>query len=479
MLSLCPPGRRLHEALEERALAMTNPINLLSPVPGVPLSGLKGVASTVGSAVGGAVGSAVGGAALSAGAGAVFAAASSWVGTAAVWLLRAVGKVMLATTHPGIGTAWFASRERLMAGLAAAVIVPMLCAATIQAVYRQSVSGLLRSFLVNLPLALVLSGASVVLVRLGLAATDAMSSVLAGSSGADTKRVVAAVSGMFPVGAGPNPVPQFVVFLGGLLVCAAALMLWLELMVRAAAISAATLFLPLVLAALVWPAVSHWCRRLADTLGALVLSKLVIVAVLALGVGALAGAGSGGPGQRVSSAITGIALLVLAGFLPFTLLRIVPMVEAGAVAHFEGVRQRAGSAVEAPLHATAATAARIVDHFGKRAASQAKDAGAGLLGGAAGGLGGAPGGGLPSGPRSGPGGDPGSGPGTGGSEAGGNSGESPFRIVWPDPAMLDPAKPDPAKPDSAMPGSAMPDSGRLGSGRPDPGRVAGASGLRG
>ena len=74
-----------------------------------------------------------------------------------------------------------------------------------------------------------------------------------------------------------------------------------------------------------WPAISHWCRRLVETVVALVLSKFVIVAVLSLAVGAL-GAGDG----SVSAGSAGGALLLLAAFAPFTLLRLVPMVEVGA-----------------------------------------------------------------------------------------------------------------------------------------------------
>ena len=143
--------------------------------------------------------------------------------------------------------------------------------------------------------------------------------------------------------------PGFVVFIGGFVVAAAALALWLELAVRAAAVSVAVLFLPLALAALVWPSVAHWCRRLADTLVALVLSKLVIAAVLSLAAGALAGglgsSGSGsGSARGFAAVVTGIALLVVAILSPFTLLRLVPAVESGAAGHLESTRHRLTSA---------------------------------------------------------------------------------------------------------------------------------------
>ncbi len=81
--------------------------------------------------------------------------------------------------------------------------------------------------------------------------------------------------------------PPFVLLVGALLVGFAAFLLWMELLVRSAAVYVAVLFLPLALASLAWPAIAHWCRRLVDTLVALVLSKFVIVAVLSLAAGAL------------------------------------------------------------------------------------------------------------------------------------------------------------------------------------------------
>jgi hypothetical protein len=88
---------------------------------------------------------------------------------------------------------------------------------------------------------------------------------------------------------------------------------------------------------------SHWCRRLVETLAALILSKFVIVATLSLAASAV-GSGTDG-GSSFSSVLAGGALLVLSTFVPFSILRLIPMVEAGAIGHLEGVRQRATTAV--------------------------------------------------------------------------------------------------------------------------------------
>ena len=285
---------------------------------------------------------------------AVFDAAGRWVADGALWLLDGVGALMDRTTSVDLGAGWFTAHESVMAALAAAVILPLVCCACIQAVYRQSVSMLARAVFVHLPLALVFGGVAVELVRLGLAVTDVLSACVLAGAGVHTRNLLQPIGSVLVAAGFSSPgTPAFIVFMGGLLVAATALVLWLELVVRAAAVSAAALFLPLALAGLVWPAVSHWCRRLADTLAALVLSKLVMAAVLSLAVGAISGGlGLGPPGSGgFASVVTGAALLAMAALAPFTLLRLVPAVEAGAVMHLESARHRLRAAARAPVQA--------------------------------------------------------------------------------------------------------------------------------
>ncbi len=266
-----------------------------------------------------------------------------WVGNGAAEMLKLLGHVLDASTRPELDQHWFLEHFQSMAALAGLVILPMLLASIMQAIVRQDLSLLLRSALVHLPLALLLTAVAVELVQLSLAAVDAMCTYVSKPSGGDVQAVVSSVSGALvrtSVALGQPGAATFVLFLGGLVVAVAAMLLWLELVVRTAAIYVAVLFLPLAMATLVWPAVSHWCRRLAETLAALVLSKLVVVAILSLAAGALAGNGGS---ADLSGVISGAALLLLAAFSPFTLLRLVPAVEAGAVMHLEGVSRRASS----------------------------------------------------------------------------------------------------------------------------------------
>jgi hypothetical protein len=120
---------------------------------------------------------------------------------------------------------------------------------------------------------------------------------------------------------------------------------------------------------------------LVETLVALILSKFVIVATLSLAAGAVASGASGAPNSGGFSAVLGGgALLVMATFVPFAILRLIPAIEAGAVGHLDGLRQRATSTVSTPLR----TAANHALHAGLTSAGDAghmAQAAAGKLGG--------------------------------------------------------------------------------------------------
>ncbi|HLN06521.1 MAG TPA: hypothetical protein VK217_09595, partial [Acidimicrobiales bacterium] len=214
-----------------------------------------------------------------------------WVASGAASLVGVLGKALSASTEPVLTGAAFRSELDVMTVLSAGVALPLLAVGAIQAIARQDPGGLLRSALVRLPLALLFTGVSVQLVALGLAATDQASAMVLAAAGDPTHRLLAGL--VTELGrAGGFGLAAFGAFLVVLVAAIVAFLLWLELAVRSAAIAAASLFLPLALAGVAWPATSHWARRLGETLAALVVSKLVIAAVLALAAGLL-GSSSG------------------------------------------------------------------------------------------------------------------------------------------------------------------------------------------
>ncbi|HZT65192.1 MAG TPA: hypothetical protein VFA11_05335 [Acidimicrobiales bacterium] len=266
---------------------------------------------------------------------------AKWVSDGAVWLVGQVGSLVQSSTTPRLDARWFAEHYRAMVAVAAATVLPLLLLCVIHAVVRQEPSLMVRAVAVQLPLAVVLTVVAVQVVQLSLAVVDSMCAAVldAGHPGpgvlANLGKGLATVAA---AGGGDPAVPVFVSFIVALIVAAGGLMLWLELVLRAAAIYVAVLFLPLALATLTWPALSRWARRLAEVIAALVLSKLVVVATLGLAVGAL------GSGAGFASVIGGVALLLLATFAPYALLRLIPIAEVGVASHLEGLSRRAVAA---------------------------------------------------------------------------------------------------------------------------------------
>jgi hypothetical protein len=265
---------------------------------------------------------------------ALFGGLSRWVEAGASALVTAFGHALTATTRVPFGPGFLAEFD-LIAKIGALFAGPFLLLAVIHAIVRQDLSILLRAVFIRLPLALVFDGIAIALVAQALAITDSLSAALLHLAGGSAQAEVDFLATAFAGGAGGFPYASFLGFLLALMAAVVAFVLWVELVIRSAAIAVATLFVPIALAGLVWSATSHWARRVGETLAALVISKLVIAGVLALAAISLS------PGSGVSGTIQAIALLLLACLAPFSLLRLVPMVEAGAIAHFDGMSRRA------------------------------------------------------------------------------------------------------------------------------------------
>lgn len=258
---------------------------------------------------------------------------TSWIEDGASALIVAFGHAVNATTKTPLG-ANFMTEFDVVWRIGAIFAAPFLVLAAIQAIVRQDLALLARAVFLRLPFALIFGGIAVEIVAQALAATDALSSAILSVAGRPAHTEIAALAGAFVPGPTGLGLSGFIGVFVALLAAFVAFMLWVELVLRSAAVAVATLFIPLALVGLVWSATSHWARRVGETLAALICSKLVIAGVLALAALSL------GVGSGLSGAIEGIALLLLAALAPFSLLRLIPIVESGAAAHLEGLSRR-------------------------------------------------------------------------------------------------------------------------------------------
>lgn len=264
---------------------------------------------------------------------------TSFVIQGAVGLIDRLGTSLNAAGRPDFG-AGFGLAFAEMIRIAELVALPFLLLAALQAILRHDLSGLLRAVFLRLPAAALLSAAATALVSLMMALTDEASSALLVRGGPSLSQLLSNLTALL---SGSGSMQQVMGSFAGVLIAGIAVViaavLWFELAFRSAAISLATLFLPLALVGVLWSATAHWARRLGETIAALVLSKLVVVAVLVLA------ADTAGPAGGLTGAFQALALLALAVFSPFTLFRLIPLVDNQSLAAFEGLGRRATRAV--------------------------------------------------------------------------------------------------------------------------------------
>jgi hypothetical protein len=289
---------------------------------------------------------------------AVMQGVTAWVADGAGWLISQAGHLIGETTTPRIESPWFLQQYATMGALAAVFALPLLLLAILQGVLRRDGGVIVRAAFVQLPAAFILTAMAIAVVAVLLALTDEMSAQVAGSVGRDANAFFADAAkalGTLSAATGNGPVPLFAVFLGGLIAAVGAFFVWIELLIRSAAIYVAVLFLPFTFVAMIWPHTARWCRRLLELLFAIVFAKFVIVAIMAL---AAAGMGQSRSDDAFQGVLAGGALMLLAAFSPFVLLRLIPLAEAAAHA---SSRSGVGSQTLGPIAGPAAVMRRVVD----------------------------------------------------------------------------------------------------------------------
>ena len=260
---------------------------------------------------------------------------TEWVTDAAVWVTGKVGDLIDNTTSPDLTASWFEGQYGAMLAVAGALALLMLMLAVIQSVMRQDVWMLVRSTFGYLPMAFILSAVAIAGTGLLIAVTDDISGTVVGSLGSgQAANLLQSVGDAYKNALDQSSgIPLFGVFLGAIILAIGSFVLWLEMIIRDAAIYICVFFLPLTFVAMIWPATSRWARRLVELLVAIILAKFLVVAILSLASAAITNtAGLNGDGNTFEQMIAGTALLVLAAWSPFALLRLIPMMEIAAAA---------------------------------------------------------------------------------------------------------------------------------------------------
>jgi hypothetical protein len=234
-------------------------------------------------AIGGAVTGATAGVVATAGDSALRSFTNA-VAQAGQWFLDKVGRLINGSTSPDVMRAsWFVSQYRIMLAIAIIFSLPMLLISVAQSIVKGDISQAIRSAFVYLPIAGIFSFAAPACAQILIDATDWLSSAIGHNASANAEKFLHDAGGWLgALGAGTaNPVaPVFGVLLAAIIVVVGAISIWIELILRSAAIYISVLFLPVAFGAMVWPRGWAWCKRLIEFLIAIIFAKVFIVAII-------------------------------------------------------------------------------------------------------------------------------------------------------------------------------------------------------
>jgi hypothetical protein len=343
-------------ARAQPAASIPDPCQL--PVVGTVCDAVSGAASSVASATGEYV----------------MRGVTEWVTDAAVWVTGKVGDLVQATTSPNLTASWFEGEYGTMLAVAGALALLMLMLAVIQSIIRQDISMLVRSAFGYLPMAFILAGVAIAGATLLIAITDDMSATVVNGLGAgQASNFLQTVGDAYKNSLNQSSgIPLFGVFLGSIILAVGAFVLWLEMIIRDAAIYICVFFLPITFVAMIWPAAGRWARRLVELLIAIILAKFVIVAILSLATAAITNTDlATGNGDIFEQMISGAALLVLAAWSPFALLRLIPMMEIAAASMGSQRSSMTAAAGSAGIQSPAAYMRQAMDRNSRPSTSPA------------------------------------------------------------------------------------------------------------
>ena len=271
------------------------------------------------------------------------------------------------TTTVDLQGGWFASgRQQRLVGLVLAMSVSLLLVFVLLTIVRSLIAGepaqMVRAVLVDVPFAIFASVAVATVTGVLLAITDAASAAVLG----DVSRSI----GQFSTLLGTADALSSTGLLGlvfGVLFIAAAIVVWLQLLLRAALLYLVVTFAPLGFVARVYPGGRQIARRTIEIGVSLIVSKFAIALAFATGGAALVGgappsASTATPDLRAM--LVGAAIMLLAAFMPWLVWKILPVFESAPV--MQGVERaplRTATTV-ASAAVTAASAARLAGAVG-------------------------------------------------------------------------------------------------------------------
>jgi hypothetical protein len=309
----------------------------LIPAIGQLVGANPSVCEAAGKAAGGLASEAV-----SAAGNSVLEGVTTWLIGAATQVTTFVSREMQQTTTPQLQSGWYEAQFRPMADLGAALGLLVAMIALASAAIRRSPDALAAT-LAGIVRAGIGTGLVIPLTVIGLGIADEISSAVLTASPHVFWATIAHAWGTKGFGGFGSSALAAVI---ALIEVFAGVFVWLELIVRNAAIYIAPLFFATTLAAAIWPVLSAWPGRLGRLLLLFVILKPVSLIVLSF-AGSAAAAGlsfSSGVSGSVGTILAAIVIFGLAAFAPWALMYLLAA-DAESAYMAAGLRAATGAAV--------------------------------------------------------------------------------------------------------------------------------------
>ena len=260
---------------------------------------------------------------------AVVSAPFDWMGQAAAntaaWLFETVWSVIDSTTLVDVTSGPYVAVYNVLFGIGVFVMLIFFFLQLGTGLIRRDPRALRHALL---GLARAILGSFLVLTLTGtlLEITDQLTIGLVQASGNTMEtlgdKIAVLTLGLTAVSITSPGVTAILLIFFGFLAIAAAVIVWFSMLIRKALLLAAIVLAPLALSGTVWEHTKGWVGKWASFVIALILSKLVVMVIFLVATAQLA-APIDFDISTISDPVSGIVLMMLAGFAPYLTYKLV------------------------------------------------------------------------------------------------------------------------------------------------------------
>lgn len=287
-------------------------------------------------------------------AGSLVAAPFDWLavamGNAAAWMFEAVWAVFDSTTMVDVTGGQFTKVYNILFGVAVFVMLGFFMLQVIGGMIRREPAALSRAAL-GLAKSILGSFVALALIGTALEVTDRLCIGIVHATGTTMSEMGERIS-LLAAGIGTLNVPApgagaIITILVAGLALGAAIIVWVSLLIRKALLLIAIVFAPIALAGATWDQTRGWVGKWAAFVLALILSKVVLVVFFLLAT-AQVSAPIDADLKSVSEPISGVVLMLMAGFAPYLTYKAIGFMGFDASGAMSA-EQEAKSAINRPL----------------------------------------------------------------------------------------------------------------------------------